>query len=153
MRAAESGSFARAESLVDAETDPVIAARARVWLLFRARDFDAAFEAAGRGLALAPGDVWLAERATACALWLGDPWRAQPSLARFAANVAGAEAPLRESFGDALVEARTTTARLVAGMERMESSRARARATALAVLGAVIVLLAALGRDLRRRRT
>src|SRR5690242_21879516 len=67
QRAAGSGDFSAAERFVRAEPDPLVAARAEVWLMFRARNFDAAYEAAERGLAIDPSDLWLAERASACA--------------------------------------------------------------------------------------
>ena len=56
QRAANEGEFARAMDIVRAESDPLTALRAQVWLEYRARDFEGAHEAAERGLALLPGD-------------------------------------------------------------------------------------------------
>ena len=150
QRAAGDGDFARGLRLARAESDPLTALRAEVWLMYRARDFDASYAAAERGLAIAPGDVWLAERASACARWLRDPTLAQDCLTRFTANASAAEPALRETFREPLSQARTQTAELVADADRTRAARVRARAVSLTILAVVLGLLSWCGLGLRR---
>ncbi|HTF87912.1 MAG TPA: hypothetical protein VK843_05850 [Planctomycetota bacterium] len=152
QKAAEAGEFAQALQLARADLDPLAANRAEVWLLYRARDFEGVREAAERGLELAPGDVWLAERATAAALWLRDPALAEKSLSRFGEVHAAADPAVRETFAEPLAQARVLTADLNANSARARAAETRARICAFAILGAVLALLGFVGLGLRRPR-
>lgn len=150
QRAASDGDFARGLGLARAASDPLTALRAEVWLMYRAREFDAAYAAAERGLNLAPDDLWLAERACASALWLRDPTRAQAALGRFTAIANAAKPGWGEAFGDPLTQARVATAELVAGSDRARAAKLRARSCSLAILAVVLMLLAWCGLGLRK---
>jgi hypothetical protein len=150
--AAESGEFARALELARAQPQPLDALRAEVWLRFRARDFAQAQSAAERALALAPEELWLAERALACALWRRDPAPAQLALARFEASFSRARPSEREGFSSALAEASLQTASLQDSTARARAALVRARAVALCLLGAALAVLGGLALSLARAR-
>jgi predicted Zn-dependent protease len=153
QRAAAEGEFARAMDIVRAESDPLTALRAEVWVEYRARDFEGACAAAERGLALLPGDLWLAERATASALWMRNPELATRCLTRFSKSLISAEPAQREAFEGAMSRASAATAELVASDGHARAAKSRARACALSVLGAVLVLLTFIGLGLRKPTT
>lgn len=94
VEAVRNGDFRRAESLVQAETDPLERAQAECYLRHHAGDLAGAEAAARRGLAGAPGDPWLLERATYLALSLRDLSAATAHLERL-------EDALRESQPEA----------------------------------------------------
>ena len=150
QEAAAVGDYARGLSLARADADPLTALRAEIWLLYRARDFEGAYDAAERALKLEPTDVWLAERACAAALWLREPVRAEVCLARFAANTEISDPALRESFSVPLRQARSAAADLAQNIERARSALRRGRMFSLSLLGAVLAVLALLGLRLRR---
>lgn len=151
QRAAEAGEFSRALQLARAEVDPLISLRAQVWLHYRARDFDAAFAVAEQGLAVAPDDLWLAERATAAALWLGEPVRAERALARFSSGMHSAPAAAAEPFRGLLEAARTQCAELSSAATRARRALTRARWMSFSILSLVLVSLIVLGQALPRR--
>lgn len=149
--AAEAGEYQRGLALARAEPDPLASLQAQVWLRYRARDFDEALAAAEQALQLAPADLWLSERATASALWLGDSRATQRTLERFSANLQAAGPADAQAFRPAWEDARQRAANLVQAEARAQAARSRARATALALLAAMCVALAWLGLSLRSR--
>ena len=150
QHAADNGDFARGLTLARADTDPLTALRAEVWLLYRARDFDAAYAAAERGLQISSGDLWLSERACASALWLRESSRAQASLLRFMANELAADPAAREAFREPLAQAQTQTAELAANTDRAHAAKTRARECSIAILVAVLAMLTWCGLGLRK---
>lgn len=144
--AAERGEFAAAQERALAEPDPLTRSRALVWLHYRARDFVAARSAAETGLALAPQDLWLAERALASALWLRDPQGASRSLGRLEALLGAAPEERAAPFRGGLEEARASVARLRSDTEAARGARHRSVGVAGVLLGGMVLLLAVLAR-------
>lgn len=144
--AAERGEFATAHERALAESDPLTRSRALVWLHYRARDFVAARSAAETGLALAPQDLWLAERALASALWLRDPWAASRSLERLQALLGAAPEESAAPFRASLEEARASVARLRSDTEAARGARNRSVGVAGVLLGGMALLLSVLAR-------
>lgn len=151
QRAAEAGEFARGLQLARAEADPLESLRAQVWLRYRARDFEAAFAAAEQALLLKPDDLWLAERACAAALWIGEPARAQRTLTRFTASLHSAPKAAAEAFLAPFEAARVQTAELSSAARRADKAATRARLAGFSILAALLLALTWLGLDLRRR--
>jgi hypothetical protein len=140
--AAESGEFAAALQLARSEVDPLTALRCEVWLHYRARDFALAQTAAERALELSPDELWLAERALACALWRRDPQQAQLGLRRMERIFAQASAAERERFAEPLARAESATGGLLDTAVRASKAAARARAVGLSLLAAAVACLA-----------
>lgn len=151
QRAAEAGEFARGLQLARAETDPLASLRAQVWLRYRARDFEAAFAAAEQALLLAPDDLWLAERACAAALWMGEPVRAQRALTRFTASLNSAPNATADAFRAPFEAAVAQTADLRSAARRADAAASRARLSGLTLLAALLLALTWLGLDLHKR--
>lgn len=152
QRAAQEGEFARALEIVRAESDPLSALRAQVWLDFRARDFAGAQRSVQAALALAPEELWLAERAVACALWQRDAQLAQHHLAGFESVFDRAPESRRGDFRAALADAQVQAALLVSGEQRAQAALARARAVALGLLTLAVATLAWLALGMHRNR-
>ncbi len=151
QRAAEAGEFARGLQLAQAEADPLVSLRAQVWLRYKARDFEAAHAAAEQALLLAPDDLWLAERACAAALWIGEPARAQRALTRFTASLNAAPKTAAEAFRAPFEAERTQTADLSSAARRADSAALLARMCGFSLLAALLLALCWMGLDLRRR--
>ncbi len=151
QRAAEAGEFARGLQLARAEADPLASLRAQVWLRYRARDFEAALAAAEQALQLAPEDLWLAERACAAALWMGEPARAQRALMRFTTSLTSAPSDAADAFRAPYEAARAQTGELSSAARRANAAVSRARVSGLTLLAALLLALTWLGLDLHKR--
>lgn len=140
---ANAGHFAQAHALLELEPDPLLRARAEVWLLYRARHVDEALAAAELGLEIAPSDLWLSERAWSASAWNRDVGRMVANLARFERTMDGAEPALRAPFEAARASAREATAQQVELSRRVDVARRRATVV-VGIAGAlcVVVLLA-----------
>lgn len=149
-QAAERGEFAAAAARIERESDPVAAARARVWLEFRARDFDGAQASAEAGLRIEPRDAWLAERALACSLWRRDVHEGRAQLARLESVLSTLPEEQRLPFQEAVNSARSELDSLGGVLRRVEVARSRAQ-TALAAAGLLLGLLLVTAGWSRRR--
>jgi tetratricopeptide (TPR) repeat protein len=129
-----------------AEADPLARCRARAEILYQAGDPGAALEAIEEGLRLAPGDLELLHRGVSAALWLRDVGRSDALLRDLQAALGRAElAPEHRGAWEAGVRSFQERSQLLHGNELVrERFLARARVTALGLLGLACLFLLAL---------
>jgi hypothetical protein len=140
--------LAEAHDLLPAIEDPLAAERALAELWYLGRDFKASFDAAERGLALAPGDLLLLHRALGAALWLRDGERAAAVARRLEETVAGAAlgADERAWWEETVRRLGADAQALVAADAERSARAARARRTCGVLLGGVLLGLVVLAR-------
>ena len=150
LRLARSGLLVEALEAADLEENELARAQARVFALYKGRDYLSALAAARAGLEVDPDDVWLLDRATACLLALGDG----PAALEFAQHLAQASAhaaPPRQgaeesSSMESAVSYSESAKHLIELERRAGAALRRARSTALALLAlsaAALLILAA----------
>lgn len=129
--------FEEALALADESPDALARARARAEVFYRGRDPASALREARAGLALAPGDPALLFRALGAALWLADGARALALAEQLEAALEAARlgAEERRAWDEACAPLFASARDLVGAEDARERAVARARATALGMLG------------------
>lgn len=142
----EHGRFHAAELALAGEEDPLLAARGRLELSYRGRDFPRALELAREALALAPADLGLLHRAASAALWLRR-WEAADELVTRLDEAVRAlgDDPARLEWSAAVLDFRERARRGIAAEAARARAVGRARtatlvALALAVAGGALLL-------------
>ncbi|MCC6406385.1 MAG: hypothetical protein IT453_04400 [Planctomycetes bacterium] len=140
--AVEAGDYAAGRTLAERIADPIERARVTVWVDYGARDYVGAALAARAGLALAPQDAWLAERAAAAALSYRDPVAAANALDALDRGLAALPESERDAWKSSADAYRRTANELAARATAGIDANLRARATVLALLGAAVLAVA-----------
>ncbi len=146
LELAAEGELVAALEAADREPDGLRRAQARVFVLYRGRDFVGALAAARAGLQRAPDDPWLLERAAACGLSLQAP----DVALEFADRLLASAPDWREAAGAhraAALDLAQRDARVLQG-----ARRARSTALALLAFGVAVLLLLAHGVVVEGRR-
>lgn len=140
---AGSGDYAAARELARSLADPAERARALVWLDYGARDYEGAWREAVAGLAITPGDTWLAERRAAAALASRSGSHAAAAVEDLSKLVHSlpADDPTRVDLAAVVANYRTLADELVRAANAGRTARERARWTALGVLASAVVLV------------
>ncbi len=148
LELAAQGRLVAALEAADREPDSLRRAQARVYVLYRGRDFLGALAAARAGLQREPTDAWLLERAAACGLALRAPDIAREYAERLLE--VPASGPLRDAAA-AHVAAAEELERLD-GLVAQGVRRARSTALALVALALAVLVFLAYGVAVEGRR-